>query len=216
MSWTVLVKSPVIPQGSNIIVTAPSVTGIPAWYYDWSEVITANYTPWIWVSSTWWYVWAVQSITTTPWFMSWQYNCSYLAWNWNYYLFTWFFNWDNSSTTNNPFIIYKWNWSWRTQSAVYTAQSWPSWNRSQAVAHILSPNIIRIFRTDFSFPSLCYYKDYDCLTDTIWAEIFWWTPSPVYANNTYASLSWHIYKPFTSESINATWASYVYVQTVYE
>lgn len=42
MSSTTIVKAPVIPQGSNINVTAPSTTNIPAWYYDGTRTVTAS------------------------------------------------------------------------------------------------------------------------------------------------------------------------------
>ncbi len=70
MNWTVLVKSPVIPQWWNITVTAPSVTNIPSGFYDGAETITANggwlFPPWWQWSIYWWVTFRLDSAWESP------------------------------------------------------------------------------------------------------------------------------------------------------
>ena len=85
MSWTVLVRSPVMPQWGNITVTAPSVTSIPAWYYDWSETLTANSwaTPPA-ITNTWWFVANYEENAFVAPILN--YKSSYLDISWRYFL----------------------------------------------------------------------------------------------------------------------------------
>ena len=68
MSWTVLVKSPVIPQWADFSVTAPSgLVPWPAFYYG-TEVVTV--VGW-WslpasIANTWWYIWNYEWAGSSP------------------------------------------------------------------------------------------------------------------------------------------------------
>lgn len=161
MSWTVLVKSPVIPQWADFSVTAPS--GLVPWpaFYDGSETVTV----------IWW-------ITPSPSLPYYLMNESYITSNldfWTVHIWLW-------STT----ATYLWNPIWfiiqpsvakldvikgdlsnNTVSLVWgwTIPWWSSFNSAYL-------DWTRVY-INMNWPSR--YEYYDLATDTLSWSIVWWT-----------------------------------------
>ena len=89
MTSTTIVKAPVIPQWSDIVVTAPSVTNIPLWFYDWTETITAN----------------APVLSIPIWFMRDTPIDAWLYGNYSWYSLTLYYKWKITSF----FVDYNWN-----------------------------------------------------------------------------------------------------------
>lgn len=103
MSGTVLVTSPVIPQGNDITVTAPYSGLIPAGYYDGAEVLTANGGSWLpssaefntkVVSASW------DNAPNDIWFIYWLHqDSSYIYLCWGSMIMDWSLNVVNHCVT---------------------------------------------------------------------------------------------------------------------
>ena len=131
MSWTVLVKSPVIPQWADFSVTAPS--GLVPWpaFYDGTEVVTVSWGgaippmwgvyPWFQLNRNIFYSWSSNARENR---FQWMFD----AWSNIIYFFNYRYDFSDDYTKIFALVLDKsnFNLSWASSQSINNLSSW--WN----------------------------------------------------------------------------------------
>ncbi len=196
MSSTTIVKAPVIPTWSNITVTAPSVTTIPAGYYDGTRSITANG----WLNPFYTNIEMNVSgmvVMSDTW--SWGYDVWFISWAtiiwWNLYqVFDMMHKDDNSNSStlwHYTVIVKRTAWGVITKYSQFRA----TWTFNSSFTNKTTINVNGNIIQIHSAFGAWFFRTFDTTTDTFntWVS---WISSSIISHSDYVNY-------WTSNAVNA-------------
>lgn len=199
MSWTVLVKSPVIPQWADFSVTAPS--GLVPWpaFYDGSEVVTVVW----WIFPSWWSVvnvseWSIRQGWWWGWF-SWAIKTYASAVYDNATTILWF------TVLFQPWPTYSiivWEFTKATWVNLMKSNNWWLWNYTSLDSIYVNAWVITVNYVA-SWPSNRNIE-YTIATNTWWSVNLWFNTTWTLLTDSVPYL-WFTAKHFISSDLSAWW-----------